>query len=395
MFNKLYFPFNLGSGNRGCEAILRGTLKMLQEDVREVFVLDKNNDEKELDIFLGLGEYCAITTTDRTREANKYELTLRKWGKKIGFGKGWFEYYPYKRFLSSTDKESLVMFTGGDLYCYEKMALKLAEVNKRLKKRAIKTVLWGCSVDKSALANDKVRNSLRKYDFIVCRESITFNTLKEVGVEKVMLCPDPAFVLDPEPTELPAFFENKDIIGINVSNFVHGNVGFDTIFGKNLLKLIEYLIQNTNFNIVLIPHVFWDKHDDRIICNAIYEKFKESGRVFPFNTEKMNYCQIRHAISKCRFFIGARTHSMISAYSTCVPALALGYSVKSVGIARDIGLPEQLVVNYNDVKRDDELVRAVEYLLQNEETIRVLLKEVMPDYCKNAYKARDVLENIM
>ena len=52
-------------------------------------------------------------------------------------------------------------------------------------------------------------------------------------------------------------------------------------------------------------------------------------------------------ISQCRFFIGSRTHSVIAAYSSGVPTLALGYSIKSKGIAQDIfGEYETYAVSY-------------------------------------------------
>lgn len=44
-------------------------------------------------------------------------------------------------------------------------------------------------------------------------------------------------------------------------------------------------------------------------------------------------------------FIAARTHADISAYSMCMPTFALGYTVKSVGIAKDLGLFEGSVTD--------------------------------------------------
>ena len=46
-----------------------------------------------------------------------------------------------------------------------------------------------------------------------------------------------------------------------------------------------------------------------------------------------NCMVIKGYISRCELFIGARTHATIAAYSTGVPTLVLGYSVKARGIA--------------------------------------------------------------
>ncbi len=85
---------------------------------------------------------------------------------------------------------------------------------------------------------------------------------------------------------------------------------------------------------------------------------------------------------------------MISAYSTCTPALALGYSIKSRGIAKDLELDERLVVDYHNVRSADELINCFEYLVQNEAQIRAHLKSVMPEYIKKAYLGKKVINEI-
>lgn len=92
--------------------------------------------------------------------------------------------------------------------------------------------------------------------------------------------------------------------------------------------------------------------DDRIISNLIKEKY-HSDRISILDSNSLNYCQIRFVISKCRCFIGARTHSVISAYSTCTPAIALGYSIKSKGIAKDLNMPQNTVVNSANIKKEN------------------------------------------
>ena len=52
--------------------------------------------------------------------------------------------------------------------------------------------------------------------------------------------------------------------------------------------------------------------------------------------EDQDAMRLKGIISQCRFFVGARTHSTIAAYSCCVPTLVVGYSVKAKGIARDL-----------------------------------------------------------
>lgn len=257
--------------------------------------------------------------------------------------------------------------------------------------KKIPVVLWGCSIGEENLTPRKME-VLKKFSAITVRESLTESVLKEkLGLENVYRYPDPAFVLKPEACVLPDYFD-KNVIGINLSNFVGANVDVDTMVGKNLLELFNTILKTTDMDIVLVPHVFWEGQDDRIVCKSFYERFKDTGRVFVLDTEKLNYCQIRYAISRCRFFIGARTHAMISAYSTCVPALALGYSVKSIGIAKDLGLPKELVADYRTLASVDVFSNAFTYLLSHETEIKNHMQTVMPAYIQKAYEMKKVVE---
>jgi polysaccharide pyruvyl transferase WcaK-like protein len=133
--------------------------------------------------------------------------------------------------------------------------------------------------------------------------------------------------------------------------------------------------------------------DDRQMARLIYDYFGESERFDILDIDRMNYCQIRYAISKCQAFIGARTHAVISAYSMCVPTIALGYSIKSRGIAKDLELDERLVVNSKTFAESD-LLGSFQYLMENLDEIRNHLHEVMPEYCQRPYQIRKYLNDL-
>lgn len=97
-------------------------------------------------------------------------------------------------------------------------------------------------------------------------------------------------------------------------------------------------------------------------------------------------------MSAYRFFIGARTHAAISAYSTCVPTLALGYSIKSKGIVKDLGLPEELILDSKNFHEGD-LLKSFIYMLNSESQIREHLTSVMPEYIGRLDKVLNVIKN--
>ena len=95
-------------------------------------------------------------------------------------------------------------------------------------------------------------------------------------------------------------------------------------------------------------------------------------------------------IRRCRFFITARTHASIAAYSSCVPTIVLGYSIKAKGIATDLfGTSENYVLPVQNIRSETDLLENFKWLLNNETAIRDRLTQLMPSYIERAYDARN------
>ena len=169
--------------------------------------------------------------------------------------------------------------------------------------------------------------------------------------------------------------------------------GGNIILFEAYCRLIEWILENTDMRIALIPHVIWKGNDDRVPLKQLYEKYIESQRITLI--EDHSAIELKGYISKCRFFVGARTHATIAAYSSNVPTLVAGYSVKSKGIARDIfGTDVNYVVDTKKLKTDGGLVNAFEWIYKNEESIRAYLTEKMPEYINLAYNAKNALNEL-
>lgn len=383
---KYYLPIHLDGGNRGCEAITKATSLILNKD--KLIAYSRN---LVLDRKLGLDKYVDLIQ-------DKEENMLFKAKRKIAcmFGNYYqpmtFKYH-YHRFVESMEKDSVMLSTGGDMMCYNNN--QVIYTNELAKSRGIKTVLWGCSIGKENLTSEKV-NTLLHFDYIYTRESLTANLMEEIGCKNIGLFPDPAFILEPQECQLPACFSNgKKVIGLNVSNYVVGADNLSTTqFGNALKNTIDYLITETDYNILLVPHVLWQVQDDRIISRVILREYESTGRLSVLDSGSLNYLQIRYVISKCHLFCGGRTHSVISAYSTCVPAIALGYSVKSQGIAQDLKLPMETVVDSKHITGKNELLNAIKYGLEKHDVLREHLLEIMPTYKEQVYGVKDIMKNL-
>lgn len=92
-----------------------------------------------------------------------------------------------------------------------------------------------------------------------------------------------------------------------------------------------------------------------------------------------------------RFFIGARTHATIAAYSNFVPTMVLGYSIKSKGIAKDIFGTERLVLNLDEISDKKLLQSRFDEMLRDEIEIKKLLEGKIPELKIMAQNAAEFL----
>ena len=289
---------------------------------------------------------------------------------------------PYLKSIKLIKKGDIGISIGGDVYCYEDYQ-KYILLHDLIYRRECKTVLIGCSLEANLFSKPEFIADMKKYAYISARESLTFQLLKNAGLTNIRLRPDSAFTLKPEYLKLPVEFQENNTIGINVSPLVIRKEKTPGIVYANLSKVICWILENTECSIALIPHVVWENNDDRVPLNRLLKKFETTRRVVMI--EDCNCNQLKGYISRCRLFIGARTHATIAAYSTCVPTLVLGYSIKSKGIATDLfGTDEKYVIPVQSLEQEDDLTRAFIWLWENEGRIRKKLELIMPGYIQNA-----------
>lgn len=385
-----------GSGNHGCEAIANSMAKML---------MSSPEDKKPVLISYYADEDSTYTLKDLYQIVQEKSFNNHKIAHLLCYGyrlltkdKESFIRYRFGKYLSKKNQSAkypVAVSIGGDNYCYEVMLNDLFLTNEAFNAQGTKTVLLGCSVEPESLNRQDIIDDLNKYSLIIARETITYEALKEKldNPERVIYLPDPAFTLDIDYVRLPESFKQPKedengtftggMVGINISPLIQSNESVDGITVANYEKLIEYIIENTDMSIALIPHVVWDRNDDRKPLRQLYDKYADTARVVLI--EDTDCRQLKYIISKCRFFIGARTHATIAAYSTLVPTLVVGYSVKARGIAKDLfGTDNNYVIPVQKLKDANDLARAFEYIKENETSIRHQLEAVMPEYKLNA-----------
>lgn len=386
MKKKLIMYPHGGSGNHGCEAIIRGTCMIASEfEDKKLFSSATDQDES-----VELTKLCQIDSESKkiNRKSFDYFKALVQYYMKNE--KDAFDKLAFKNIIDAADAHTIAFSIGGDNYCYGRPG-NIYFLNKYVRKKGAKTVLWGCSVEPTAI-DEEMKEDLALYDLIVTRESITYETLKKINPNTV-LYPDPAFQLRKKDVSLPEVFLEHNTVGINISPMIIDNEINYGITLKNYERLIEYIIHETNMNIALIPHVCWEHNDDRKPLYNLYDKYQDAKRVVMI--DEHNCMELKGYISKCRFFIGARTHATIAAYSTCVPTLVIGYSVKAKGIATDIfGTYNNYVIPVQSLKQEDDLKKGFLWMYENEKNIKNHLREIMPEYIHKALQAGEEIKKL-
>jgi colanic acid/amylovoran biosynthesis protein len=382
-----------GSGNRGCEAIVRGTRKILGETLtNNNYYLCSLNKEEDTEV--NIDDFNNIIGYSNYVKRNTFEHMLAVVNNRLFGNTEKYITFAQKNLYKVFNENSVAVSVGGDNYCYNDS--KWLHISHReAKRRNTKTVLWGCSLEEDNM-NEDMLHDLNSYDLIVARESLTYNLLLNKGIDKnTKLYPDPAFQLGTESVDLPNGFNKGNTIGINLSPYI-----FKSKLQKNkvlelYVDLINHIILTTDMQIALIPHVFWKHNNDLDVLSEIYSRFTGSDRVVLIE-DNYNSMQLKYIISNCRIFIGARTHSTIAAYSTCVPTLVLGYSVKSRGIARDIfGSEKNMVIAVQEIMKKEDLINAYEFIKINEESLKLHLQSFIPTYKEKARLAGKEISNLI
>lgn len=379
--------------NHGCEAIAICTSEIIRKSIPDCRITlgikymwsDERSGTQLARKYFDNSILCALPVLKRfSKDWIKYQIIKKITNKDISVEIVAKRFYQQNKELINTN--DMFISIGGDNYCYGRPT-GLYAIHKAVANNRKKSILYGCSIEPNAI-DDEMLEDLKQYSLIVCRESISYEALKKRKLANIVLLPDPAFIL--KKSEKCNIVLPNNTIGINISPMIFDYSNKDGIVYESFLKLLKYLLNHTSYNIAFIPHVTASTTDDRKPLNKIYNDLERNQRIQIF--DDFDCEKLKSIISQCRFFIGARTHATIAAYSTCVPTLVCGYSVKAKGIAKDLfGSYEHYVIPVQSINDDKQLLEAFLWLEKNELGIKNRLESIMPEYINKAYEAGKVI----
>ncbi len=325
-----------GAYNHGAEAIIKTTLKNIKQiDPGAEIVLSTHFRKQDEEFNLKPAWFC-----ERNEEyVKKQKEEHRRYDDIV-----------YKETVDSINKRTVALSVGGDNYCYQGWE-KWKYIHDCVKKAGGKDILWSCSIDPKMIS-DEMLTVLKDHDLITAREEITYRALSEKGLKNVRRCADVAFLLEPEECDIPTGFDIQNAVSVNVSPLIIRREKTPGTIMKRVYDAVDYILDKLNMNVVLVSHVVMPVDDDYTVSEEIFVHYAEKGYKdrFWLCDRTKSAAQYKYIISKCRFGIFARTHATIAAYSTGVPCIALGYSVKARGIAMDHGADEY-VISVEDIDK--------------------------------------------
>ncbi len=386
--------------NRGCEAIVRGTEKILRHYYKDPsftcvsFFHNQQQFEKQC-----LEEY------DPEVIHKKIDINQKK------FSYGWFRQLAHKsmsqkKYIRSAYKElfpwiiesEAVLSIGGDNYSLDYGIPKLfTGLNDIVLENKKPIIIWGASVgpfDKIPTYEKYMKEHLQHVSGIFARESATIKYLDKIGIKKnILRTSDPAFLMDPREPQQHMEIE-IDSIGINFSPLMAKYVSNGNLKSwiNIACRIVEEVAKITDNKIYLIPHVTVPISNDYLFLKEVKERIEHSEKInlIPpiYNAEETKWI-----ISRMKVFAGARTHSTIASLSSNNPTLSFAYSIKAKGINEDIFGHDNYCIYPKDMSPKN-VAEKIKSMLRESDKIRSYLETSVPEIKDKALVAGEFLQQI-
>ncbi|MGO1943993.1 MAG: polysaccharide pyruvyl transferase family protein [Ancrocorticia sp.] len=183
---------------------------------------------------------------------------------------------------------------------------------------------------------------------IIARGDITEAHLAGLGLENVDRGADLAFGMEvAEGTRQSlehkmdlCFFKGRDVVGYAPSQ-VLARTSADGNYIEDTARAID-LITETGRPVALIAHSAREgsekrHNNDLPVCREIFAQLEYPEKVFFIDSEVSAH-ELRYLIGLCYVFVTSRFHGMVSALSTGVPPIVIGWSHKYAEVLDDFGL---------------------------------------------------------
>lgn len=376
-----------GLYNFGCEAIVRGTYRLIKEALpnsRVVFYTFSVAHDRPIvsDLDIDVKPVPVLRFQFPRRATNKV-LQLLSLDTRL----------PFRDPRPVIEECDIVFSVGGDIYTIPEYSIKrgteipfnhLVEFG-RVIVRHRPMVVWGASIGpfgEKRKVKDYFFDHLKDMKVIFCREKRTYDYLQTNGLENVYMAPDPAFYVLEENRKITTSKKSTRTIGLNLSplSVVETQGTTSVSFTGSVVSLIKELCAIPRTEVLLIPHVvspFSQNDNDLFFLEKIYDSLPSPLRDRVKIVDNKGYLGTKAFLRQCDVVVAARMHCAINAVCEGVPTIFLSYSQKAKGMAEFVYGSDHWVVPLNKMLQGVPLL--VHEMLEKHQSIVSLLNSRLED----------------
>jgi colanic acid/amylovoran biosynthesis protein len=212
-------------------------------------------------------------------------------------------------------------------------------------------------------ASRKLMNKLlSKCSSVVIRENVCLNQYPYIKRgENFILGNDMAFNLEAPIVKEKSRFSGY--VGLTIKRF--SDAGVDRNYSETLRDTIEFLVNEKQLCVAIIPHVTID--DDIEKGREIYDMLRETTmEKVDFITDDFTPEELLSIYGEMRLLIGTRLHSTIFALVASTPVINISYhGTKSRGVFERLRIDDLVIdgenINFQNVKRKIEHLLSENY----------------------------------
>ena len=191
---------------------------------------------------------------------------------------------------------------------------------------------------------------------------------------------DVAFFMPYEKIEQESGYTH---IGLNISSLLwnggytqNNQFGLKCDYKKIVKEIIDYFLSLKHTKVHLIPHVVGAERtieNDYAVSYDLWRSYNSQNLILA--PLALSPIDIKDYIAGMDFFVGARMHATIGAFSSGVPVVPMAYSRKFNGLFVDTLQYDAMVDMKTDV--DDAILSKVKMAFQNKEMLKQTIEKRM------------------
>ena len=208
-----------------------------------------------------------------------------------------------------------------------------------------------------------VKKIIERANLIFARDVYSYNQLIAIQkIEKIKIVPDITISSIFHSHKETQIFQDKFVVLIPNARMIDKG---DDDWKQNYAGIMSLIIDKLFENNLIVHLLIHDKGgEDKIIAKDIARKANNNVEIMFFE----NPVEIKDYLGRAFFVIGSRYHGLVSALSSNVPAIGLGWSSKYEMLFNDYALKNYVFSSYSKI---NEIKKCIENLVVVEENLKI------------------------